>query len=165
MLVKNLWYVFVKFSIIVYLKFVVLEHLEQVGLLHLQPLKRLLLLHNFLDEVVEHLKVSVRNAVFLLVEEVVVEASLDGRAVAEVSAIDALHGLPEDVGGRMPKDPLALVVVKLDQLKFAGGLERTVKVPHLAVHLGHHRVVGQTYEAKVSLATTFNQIRTDQLQL
>ena len=54
-----------------YLELVILEHLQEVGLLHLQPLERLLLLHDRLHHVVQHLEVGVRDAVIRTVHVVV----------------------------------------------------------------------------------------------
>jgi len=75
---------------------------------------------------------------------VVVEAVFNGRTVAQVSTIDALHGLTHDVGRAVPEDGLRLRVVELEKLQGAVSLEHTVQIPHLAVHLGDDGVVSET---------------------
>ena len=131
-----------------HLELVILEHLDEVLLLHLQPLEGLLLLHDLLGDVVQDLEVRLRDLLLGGGEHVVVEAVFDGRAVAEVAAVDALHGLAEDVGGGVPEDGLALFVVELDELELAVGLEGPVEVPEDAVHLGDDRGVGQTWSGE-----------------
>ena len=116
------------------LELVVFEHLEQVRLLHLQPLEGLLLLDDALDQIVDNLEVVLLDMVVRAVH-VLVEAGLDGRPVEEVAAVDPLHGLAEHVGRAVPEDVLALLVIELYQLQPGRGLQGSVQVPHLTVHL------------------------------
>lgn len=75
---------------------------------------------------------------------IVVEAVLNWRPVAQMTAVDAFHGFAHDVGGAVPENGLRLWVVKLEQLERAVALEHSVQIPYLAVHLGDDGVVGQS---------------------
>lgn len=121
---------------------IVLEHLHQIFLSHLQSLERLLLLDDALEHRLEKRKVIVGDT--LVHVAVVVEAILDGRAVAEASTVYPLERLAEDVSARVPEHLLRLAVVELEQLQAAVALQRPVQVPQYIVHLGDDRVVGQT---------------------
>ena len=83
-----------------------LEHLQQLLLAHLQPHKRLFLFDNASEERVELVKVR-GGDLPPFQEHVVVVPVLNWRSVAEAAPVVPLHGLPQDVGTRVPEHLLA----------------------------------------------------------
>ena len=97
---------------------VVLEHLQKLLLGQHRTLKRLLVLHSQINQLLKGIKVLRANSTITAITHthLIVEAFVCGRANAQMAAIVSFGRLTENVGRRVPEHALALRMVKVKQL-------------------------------------------------
>ena len=124
---------------------VVLEHLQKLLLGQHRTLKRLLVLHSQINQLLKGIKVLRANSTITAITHthLIVEAFVCGRANAQMAAIVSFSRLTENVGRRVPEHTLSLRMVKVKQLQCCVSLQRTLQVPQLTVHLGNHNALAQ----------------------
>ena len=59
-----------------------------------------------------------------------------------MSPVESLHGLSQDMGGRMPEDVLAAIGIEFYEFQFARSLQWTIQVPQRGAiqTSGNHRI-------------------------